>query len=68
MKQITLATSSIIIGLLFILGSGSNSDTGETAKTAPTANAGANQTMLLGTTLTLTGSGTDSDGTIIKYE
>ncbi len=34
----------------------------------PTANAGVDQSVTFGSTVTLTGTGTDSDGTIVKYE
>ena len=35
---------------------------------APTANAGSDRTVKAGETITIIGSGTDSDGTIVDYE
>jgi len=51
----------LLIGTLFILGS-----TDPTNKT-PTAEAGDNQTVIEGTTVSLNGSGSDSDGNIVSY-
>ncbi|MBN1160262.1 MAG: PKD domain-containing protein [Candidatus Diapherotrites archaeon] len=52
---------------------GTDSDTAtvsisETPNVAPTANAGADKTGNVGEVLTFSGSGTDTDGTIAKYE
>ena len=40
----------------------------DTDNIPPEADAGADQTVLLGRAVTLNGTGTDSDGTIVKYE
>ncbi len=40
----------------------------DTDNIPPEANAGVDQTVLVGRVVTLNGSGTDSDGTIVKYE
>ena len=54
---------SISVVLLFLISCGSSS----TSNIAPTANAGADQVVDEGTEVSLTGSGTDSDGTIEHY-
>jgi hypothetical protein len=49
-------------------GGGSSSSSGGAANVAPVANAGANQTVTSGTTVTLNGTASsDSDGTIASY-
>jgi hypothetical protein len=48
-------------------GTATTSVTVKHANVAPTANAGANQTMNAGAAVTLAGSGTDADGTIASY-
>ena len=40
----------------------------EVTNKAPTANAGADKTVTVNETITLSGSGTDTDGTIVSYE
>ena len=48
-------------------GGGGSGSSNPPANSAPTANAGSNQTVTSADTVTLNGSGTDSDGTVASY-
>jgi len=76
MRQITAGLTFAAIALLLLAAcsngpggsSSSSSSSGGTANTAPTANAGANQTVGSGVTVTLNGSASsDPDGSIASY-
>lgn len=63
----TIDTANGLIDLL--AGNGEVTPTPTpSANIAPTANAGVDKTVTVNETITLSGSGTDSDGTIVSYE
>lgn len=67
-----LGTGLVLLSLMSCGGGGDDSDSGGTppppsANIAPTANAGDDQTINEQTIVTLSGSGTDSDGSIASY-
>lgn len=63
-----LASTIILTSILTACGGGGGGGSGgSVTNTAPTANAGPFQTINENTTVTLQGSGTDSDGTIAEY-
>lgn len=63
--------NSLLTGLLFggmiLVGCGGGGTAG-TSNQAPTADAGADKMVLVNQTVIITGSGTDSDGTITSYQ
>lgn len=63
---VQLLTLSITSTLLFT-GCGGGGDT-STPNQAPTANAGIDKTVQLNQTVTITGSGSDTDGTVVSYQ
>ena len=61
----------VLSSLIFIIGCGggssSSTNNNTTSNTVPLANAGNDLTAQVDQTITITGSGTDSDGTIVSY-
>jgi hypothetical protein len=67
----TLSIIGVSSLLLFSQGCGnssSNPSTSNTGNVAPTVNAGADKTVQINTAVSITGTATDSDGTISSYE
>src|SRR4051794_4240958 len=65
---LTLAGIATVLLVACGGGGGSSSSGGPSPNTAPVANAGANQTVTSGTTVTLNGTASsDSDGSIASY-
>ncbi|HEY9129385.1 MAG TPA: M6 family metalloprotease domain-containing protein [Sulfurovum sp.] len=54
--------------LLSGCGGGGGSGTSDTTNLAPFANAGLDRSVMVNETITITGSGSDSDGTIVNYQ
>jgi len=67
MTGATLTFQLTVTDALGVTGTASTTVTVNHVNVAPTANAGANQTVNENTLVTLSGSGTDSDGTIASY-
>lgn len=65
-------TAFLLLGAIFFVGcdGGGSGEYPSTpiANQIPTANAGADKTVLINNTVTITGIGTDTDGTIVSYQ
>ena len=71
MKAKILYSSLLAIALLSGCGGDSSNDdkkTEEVTNKAPMANAGADKTITVDETITITGTANDSDGTVVSYE
>ena len=64
----SLTFSIIVLLILSACGDSSSGDTPPADNIAPVANAGNDLNAQVGQTITITGSGTDSDGVIVSYE
>ena len=69
-KQQMVVMAAMVAVLLLLAGCGGGGESGEDAPVnqPPSANAGADQTVDAGSTVTLAGSGSDADGAIAAYQ
>ena len=71
MKRLTLNTLLLVVAMIIVgCGSGDTVSFGTTpvANKAPTVNAGANKSIEVNEIVTITGSASDSDGTVVSYQ
>jgi len=68
MKSYTLFITLLTTLILTLNGCSGGGGNTETPNQAPTANAGADRTVEVNHSITITGSGTDSDGTILSFQ
>lgn len=68
MKRLNLNTLLLLVAMLIAGCGGGGGSTTPIANQAPTANAGADKTVLVNDVVAITGIGTDTDGTVISYQ